>query len=129
MVIIISLAFVLVLVILIMVTVLILNENQINIAVFNVLGYSNREIIRMFFSIYLPIILAAILTSVLIVWLMLPTFISAMLATTAIALPISINFGHILVTTLIITGIFSLSCWVIWKSQNRVKAINHLQAS
>ena len=129
MIIVIALAFVLVLVILIMVTVMIINENQRNIAVFSVLGYSNREIIRMFFSIYLPIILGAILSSILIVWLALPAFISAMLATTAIALPITINIFHVLVTTLIITTIFSFSCWAIWKSQNRTKAINHLQSN
>ena len=118
-----AIAFVISLTILIMVTSMIINENLRNIAIFGILGYTTREKVMMFFSIYVPIVVVAILLSILLVWLIIPSFLSQILATTSILLPMSLSFVHVLIAAGIIIFVFAITCMIAWMVQGRVKPI------
>lgn len=109
--------------ILVMITSMIINENERNIAIFGVLGYTTKEKIRMFFSIYVPIVFVSILFSVLIVWLIIPAFLSTILATTSILLPMNLSIIHILIASGILTFIFAITCMIAWMVQGKIKPI------
>ena len=109
--------------ILIMISVMIINENERNIAIFGILGYSTKEKFQMFFTIYIPIVLSAIALSVLLVWLFLPVFTMAILSTAAIALPIQLNPVNILIASITIISVFTITCLIAWWLQGRVKPI------
>ena len=109
--------------ILIMISIMIINENERNIAIFGILGYSTKEKFQMFFTIYIPIVIGAILLSILLVWLFLPIFTMAILSTAAISLPISLNFANIIISTFSIISIFTITCLIAWWLQGRVKPI------
>lgn len=111
------------LVILVMITSIIINENERNIAIFSILGYKNKTKIRMFFIIYIPVVLLSVLTAALVVWLILPAFLSYLLSTTSIYLIINISFLHILISTGIISFIFAITCLIAWYVQGRVKPV------
>lgn len=123
MIIMLAISFVISLTILIIITSMILGENEKNIAIFSILGYTNKEKLRMFFSIYLPIVVVAILISFLINWLFLPWFLSTVLASTSILLPVQLSFTHIIIVLFIILGIFTSICGVSWCAQGRIKPI------
>ncbi len=120
---IIGIAFGISLTILVMITSMIINENERNIAIFGVLGYNNREKIRLFFSIYVPIVAISILASILIVWLVIPAFLSSILATTSILLPMSLSFVDVLIASGILIFVFAITCMAAWMIQGRVKPI------
>lgn len=121
--IVIIISFIISLTILVIITSMIINENERNIAIFGILGYTNKEKIRMFFSIYIPIVFASILFAILIVWLTIPTFLSTILATTSILLPINLSLIDILITLGITSFIFATTCMIAWFVQGRVKPI------
>lgn len=116
-------AFSISLTILVMITSMIINENERNIAIFGILGYTNKEKIRMFFSIYVPIVFVSILVSVLIVWAVIPAFLSTILATSSILLPVSLSFVDVLIAAGILTFIFAVTCMIAWFVQGRIKPI------
>lgn len=118
-----AISFVISLTILIVITSMILGENEKNIAIFSILGYTNKEKLRMFFSIYLPIVVSAILISFLINWLFLPWFLSTVLASTSILLPVQLSFSHMMIVLFIILGIFTSICGISWFAQGRIKPI------
>lgn len=121
--IVILISFIISLTILVIITSMIINENERNIAIFGILGYTNNEKIRMFFSIYIPIVITSILFAALVVWLVIPTFLSAILTTSSILLPISLSFIDILITLGITSFIFAVTCMIAWFVQGRVKPI------
>ncbi|MBD5423281.1 MAG: ABC transporter permease [Mycoplasma sp.] len=123
MIIIIVISFAISLTILIMISSMIISENERNIAIFGILGYMSREKIMMFFSIYIPIVLISILISIGIVWLFIPLFLSAVLSTTSILIPISLTFWHILATLGIVLFIFVITSLISWIIQGRIKPI------
>ena len=123
MMIIMSISFVISLTILIMVTSMIITENERNIAILSILGYINREKILMFFSIYIPIVLISVILSILVVWLFIPFFLSSIMSTTSILLPMGLNIIHILITFGIVSFIFALTCMISWIIQGRIKPI------
>lgn len=123
MLIIISISFVISLTILIMVTSMIITENERNIAILSILGYINREKLLMFFSIYVPIVFVSIFLSMLIVWTLIPIFLSSILSMTSILLPIHLSFIHILIAFGIVSFIFAFTCIVSWIIQGRIKPI------
>ncbi|MBR2848948.1 MAG: ABC transporter permease, partial [Mycoplasmataceae bacterium] len=116
-------SFIISLTILIMISSMIITENEKNIAIFGILGYSNKEKIRMFFSIYLPIILFSTLFAVLIVWLILPVFVSTILSTTSILLSVQLSFSSVCLSILIVSLIFALTFGISWWTQGRIKPI------
>ncbi|WP_022935071.1 ABC transporter permease [Mesomycoplasma moatsii] len=109
--------------ILVMITSMIINENERNIAIFGVLGYTTKEKIRMFFSIYIPIVFISILFSILVVWLIIPTFLSTILATTSILLPMNLSIIHVLIASGILTFVFAITCMIAWIVQGKIKPI------
>ena len=116
-------SFMISLTILIMISSMIITENEKNIAVFGILGYSNKEKIRMFFSIYLPIILFSTLFAVLIIWLTLPVFVSTILSTTSILLSVHLSFASVCLSIIIVSLIFALTFGISWWAQGRIKPI------
>lgn len=116
-------SFIISLTILIMISSMIITENEKNIAIFGILGYSNKEKIRMFFLIYLPIILFSTLFAVLIVWLILPVFVSTILSTTSILLSVQLSFSSVCLSILIVSLIFALTFGISWWTQGRIKPI------
>lgn len=118
-----AVSFAISLTILVMISTMIINENERNIATFGILGYKTKEKIRMFFSIYIPIVILAIILSSLIVWALLPIFAASILATSSIALPLNLSIIHVLITTLTITTIFTITCIAAWMAQGRINPI------
>ena len=116
-------SFIISLTILVMISSMIITENEKNIAVFGILGYSNKEKIRMFFSIYLPIILFSTLFAVLIIWLTLPVFVSTILSTTSILLSVHLSFASVCLSIIIVSLIFALTFGISWWAQGRIKPI------
>lgn len=121
--IIIAVSLIISLTILVMITSMIIVENERNIAIFGILGYSTREKLRMFFFIYIPVVLIAVALSILVVWAMIPAFVSTILSTTSIALSINLSFWHILAAFGIISFIFAITCLIVWFAQGRVKPV------
>lgn len=123
MIIILSISFVISLTILVIVTTMLINENERNIAIFGILGYRTREKIRMLFSIYVPIVIISLLLSILLTWFVIPVFAYAVLTASSIALTINISFINILISSLIVIGVFSITCIISWIIQGRIKSI------
>ncbi|MGL4343142.1 MAG: FtsX-like permease family protein [Metamycoplasmataceae bacterium] len=109
--------------ILILISTLIINENEKNIAIFGILGYSSKEKMRMFLSIYFPILFLAILLSIPLTLGFTSLFVTAILNTTLMVLPISISALHIISSSLFILVIFSISLLIAWLNINKVKPI------
>ena len=88
---IIALSFIISLIILIIMSTIMISENQKNIAIWSILGYNQREKLKMFFGVYIPFILLAIIISISIVMLMIYTFNFILLTSSSIALPLALK--------------------------------------
>ena len=124
---IIALSFIISLIILIIMSTIMISENQKNIAIWSILGYNQREKLKMFFGVYIPFILLAIIISIPIVMLMVYTFNFILLMSSSIALPLALKWWHILVTSLIIFGIFTLTSILTWVSISKMKPVDLLK--
>ncbi|MGL5522217.1 MAG: FtsX-like permease family protein [Metamycoplasmataceae bacterium] len=110
-------------IILILMSTLIINENERNIAIFGILGYSNRDKARMFLSIYFPILLAAVLISIPFSLGLISLFTTFILQTSLTLLPISLSAISILGGSLFVLVIFSMSLLLSWYNVNKIKPI------
>ncbi|MGL4183877.1 MAG: FtsX-like permease family protein [Metamycoplasmataceae bacterium] len=110
-------------IILILMSTLIINENERNIAIFGILGYSNRDKARMFLSIYFPILLIAILISIPFSIGLISLFTTFILQTSLTLLPISLSAISVLGGSLFVLVIFSMSLLLSWYNVNRIKPI------
>ncbi|WP_337903951.1 ABC transporter permease [Mesomycoplasma ovipneumoniae] len=111
------------LIILIIIASSIINENQENIAILDVLGYSNRTKLRLFYSIYLPILIIATLISVPFAMLGMGIFSSYILASNSIFLALAISvpvfFGALLIISVIFFGVLG----ILWRFLTNRKSV------
>ncbi|MGL5205597.1 MAG: ABC transporter permease [Metamycoplasmataceae bacterium] len=109
--------------ILIMISSLIVNENERNVAIFSILGYNNREKAILFFSLYIPIIILAILLSIPLTMALISFFSAFVNSSILISLGISIRATDVLISTLFVSAIFGFSSLIAWFGLNRIKPI------
>ncbi|MBU4691736.1 ABC transporter permease [Mycoplasma sp. ES3225-GEN-MYC] len=126
-VVIISLSFIISLVILIIMSTIMISENQKNIAIWSILGYDQKEKIKMYFSVYVPFILFAILLSIPIVMFVMYTFNLFLLSVSSIALTLTLNPIHVLITTALIFIIFIVTSLITWITVNKMKPVDLLK--
>jgi putative ABC transport system permease protein len=93
--------------ILIMISTLIISENERNVAIFSILGYSNVEKMKLFFSLYIPIIILSILLSIPLTIGLISMFASVVNSAALISLSISLGVTDVLLSSLIVLLIFS----------------------
>ncbi|MEA4115359.1 ABC transporter permease [Mycoplasma sp. 744] len=113
--------------ILVIISTIIINENKKNIAIWSILGYSEKEKIRMFFSIFIPFIILAILISIPAVLLLIYLFNIFMLQAGSIALMISLKFSYLAIVSLTFFIIFLITTFLTWYSIGKIKAIQLLK--
>ncbi|WP_069097477.1 ABC transporter permease [Mesomycoplasma ovipneumoniae] len=111
------------LIILIIIASSIINENQENIAILDVLGYSNRTKLRLFYSIYLPILILATLISVPFAMLGMGIFSSYILASNSIFLALAISVPVFFGALLIISVIFFSVLAILWRFLTNRKSV------
>jgi putative ABC transport system permease protein len=93
--------------ILVMISTLIISENERNVAIFSILGYSNIEKMKLFFLLYLPIIVIAILLSIPLSIGLISMFASVVSSSVLISLSISLGVTDVLLSSLIVLLIFA----------------------
>ncbi|WP_406614091.1 ABC transporter permease [Mycoplasma corogypsi] len=121
------LSFVISSIILIIISTILINENEKNIAIFSILGYTMREKIRMFFGIYIPFILGALLISIPIGFVFVFTFSNFLVSATQIAIPVVLSIGTVLITSVVVFVVFIVTAALSWRSINKIKAIDLLK--
>ncbi len=109
--------------ILIMISTLIISENERNVAIFSILGYSNVEKMKLFFSLYIPIIILSILLSIPLTIGLISMFASVVNSAALISLSISLGVTDVLLSSLIVLLIFSATSLLSWLNLNRIKPI------
>lgn len=109
--------------ILVMISTLIISENERNAAIFSILGYNNKEKIILFFSLYLPIIILAILFSIPVTMGVISWFTAVTNSSILISLSISLNFVNVIISSAIVFSIFALTTVSAWISLNKIKPI------
>ncbi|UUD36222.1 ABC transporter permease [Mycoplasmopsis citelli] len=121
------LTFIVSMIILVIVSTILINENEKNIAIWTILGYSQKEKLKMFFGIYIPFILLSILLSLPITYGLI-TFFSGFLTTTAsIAIPLSLSIFSVGITFAVIFSVFLATSIISWRNINKIKAIDLLK--
>ncbi|WP_041103387.1 ABC transporter permease [Mycoplasmopsis californica] len=124
---IIALSFSISLIILIIMSTIMIGENQKNIAIWSIQGYNQKEKIKMYFSVYIPFILFAIILAIPLVLFIKYLFTAALLGFTGVALVFHINIWHILLTTLLLIAIFIVTSFTIWITINKMKPVDLLK--
>lgn len=125
--IIIGISFVISIIVLVIISNIIIAENEKNIAIWSILGYNRKEKINMFFSIFIPFIIATIILSVPITYGIIYAFKTFILAKQSISLPIYFNVLHIGGAALVIFSIFIITSLLVWLSINKIKPIDLLK--
>ncbi|VEU59453.1 ABC transporter permease [Mesomycoplasma neurolyticum] len=120
---IISIFFIVSNIILIMISTMIIAENEKNISIFSILGYNNKEKIKLFFGVYFPLIIIATLISIPILLLTISVFNSFIVGANLIWLSLSLEWWHIIASTSIIIIVFILTSIISWIKLNKIKAI------
>ncbi|QBF34679.1 ABC transporter permease [Mycoplasmopsis phocirhinis] len=124
---IIALSFVISLIILVIMSTIMIGENQKNIAIWSILGYNQKEKTKMYFGVYIPFILLAILVAIPAVLLLIHIFNLFLLNFTNIALSLSLTWVHVLITTIIIFAIFIITSFITWITVNKMKPVDLLK--
>ncbi|WP_033161356.1 ABC transporter permease [[Mycoplasma] collis] len=120
---IISIFFIVSIIILIMISTMIIAENEKNIAIFSILGYNNREKIKLFFGVYFPLIILATIISIPIVISAIAIFNSFIVGYNLIWLGLQLKWWHIIISSLIIILVFIVTSIISWIKLNKIKAI------
>ncbi|QGZ97469.1 FtsX-like permease family protein [Mycoplasma sp. NEAQ87857] len=120
-------SFVLAIIILIIVSTILVQENEKNIATLSVLGYSQKEKIKMFFGIYIPFILLALLIAIPITIGIMSLFVGFLTTSALISIPLYLTPVNTIITIVIIFSIFSLTSLLSWRNINKIKAIDLLK--
>ncbi|MCT4469607.1 ABC transporter permease [Mycoplasma sp. HS2188] len=124
---IIALSFTISLIILVIMSTIMIGENQKNIAIWSILGYNQKEKTKMYFGVYIPFILIAILFSIPAVILTIHIFNIFLLNFTNIALSLSLSWVHVLITTILIFAIFIVTSFITWITVNKMKPVDLLK--
>ncbi|TNK92645.1 ABC transporter permease, partial [Mycoplasmopsis pullorum] len=124
---IIILSFIITIVILIILSTIIIGENEKNIAIWTILGYSQKEKLVMFFSIFIPFILISILFAIPIAYGIISFFSWILIVISGLAIPISITVWNVFVTLSVVMAIFLATSLLVWRYINKIKAIDLLK--
>ncbi|EFF41341.1 ABC transporter permease [Mycoplasmopsis alligatoris] len=114
-------------IILIIVSSILISENEKNIAIWTILGYSQKEKLKMFFGIFIPFIFIALLIAIPLALLLIKVFALFLISTAAISVPISLGFFNIVLTFIVIISIFTLTSLLSWRRINKIKAVDLLK--
>ncbi|WP_029608625.1 ABC transporter permease [Mycoplasma simbae] len=123
----IALSFAISLIILVIMSTIMIGENQKNIAIWSIQGYKQREKINMYFSVYIPFILLAILISIPIAALVMYGFSASLLAFTNVSLMLTLSPTYVFLTTAIMFGIFIVTSFITWLTVNQMKPVDLLK--
>lgn len=119
--------FVISLIILIIMSSIIVSENERNIAIWSILGYSQKEKLMMFFGAFIPFLVAALIISIPIVIAMINVFGSFLLSSSSISLLLSLKWWHVLITSGLMLIIFAVTSISVWISINKMKPVDLLK--
>ncbi|WGI36720.1 ABC transporter permease [Mesomycoplasma lagogenitalium] len=119
--------FIVSIVILVMISTMIIAENEKNIAVFSILGYNNKEKIKLFFGIYLPLIIIATLIAIPLAIGFIALFNAFLVSSSSIVLALSLKWWHILTGFATIVAVFVFTSIMAWINMNKIKAIDLLK--
>lgn len=114
-------------IILIMISSMMISENEKNISIFAILGYTTREKILLFFTIYVPVIVLATLIATPFVIGFVALFNSLLVSTSSIAIPLVISWWHIILSMSFTFILFTVTSVFAWISLNKIKAIHLLK--
>ncbi|WP_369021588.1 FtsX-like permease family protein [Mycoplasmopsis synoviae] len=114
-------------VILIIFSTILINENTKNIAIWSILGYSNKEKVKMFFGIFIPFILVAFLLAIPLAIAIMQIFSITLTYVASIAIPSMINAVNIFATLGVVLGVFSITSVILWINMNKIKAVDLLK--
>ncbi|WP_036438055.1 ABC transporter permease [Mycoplasmopsis gallinarum] len=115
------------LVILVIISSLMINENQKNIAIWSILGYSNKEKIKMFLFAFVPFILLSLIIAIPITLGLISIFNAFLLASSSVYLAINLNWIYILTTILLVFGVFIITALGTWMTIGKMKPIELLK--
>ncbi|WP_041594092.1 ABC transporter permease [Mycoplasma crocodyli] len=114
-------------IILILVSSILVSENEKNIAIWTILGYSQKEKLKMFFGIFIPFIVVALIVAIPLALLLIKIFASFLIVSASVSIPITLSIVNIIITFIVIIGIFSLTSILSWRRINKIKAIDLLK--
>ncbi|AXE60513.1 ABC transporter permease [[Mycoplasma] phocae] len=114
-------------VILIAITNIMIASNKRAIAIFSVLGYTNKEKILLFFSNFIPSILMACLLMIPVTLSIIGIFNAFLMVTSQIVLPLVLHISTIILSAVICLSVFAITSIITWKSLNKVKAVDALK--
>ncbi|MFV8401373.1 ABC transporter permease [Mycoplasma sp. 005V] len=121
------LTFIVSIVILIIISTILINENEKNIAIWAVLGYNEKEKLKIFFGIYIPFIVTSILISLPIAYGLISVFSSFLTNAAKIAIPLAITPANAFLTIGVILFVFIATASLAWIALNKIKAIDLLK--
>ncbi|CRH24698.1 FtsX-like permease family [Chlamydia trachomatis] len=87
----------------------IIAENEKNIAILSVLGYSTLQKVKLFFTVYIPIVLIGFLVSIPLVYAFISLFNNYIISTSSIVLAISFSALNLFITLAIILVVFAIT--------------------
>ncbi len=119
--------FVISLIILIIMSSIIVSENERNIAIWSILGYSQKEKLMMFFGAFIPFLVSAIVISIPIVIALISVFSGFLLSSSSIALLLSLKWWHVLITSGLMLTIFAITSISVWITINKMKPVDLLK--
>ncbi|MEE3928257.1 FtsX-like permease family protein [Mycoplasmopsis ciconiae] len=114
-------------IILVVLSNIIVAENEKNIAILTILGYTQKEKVKIFFSIFLPFILISIFLAIPFTLLIINAFSALLIAIASIALPISLTALNVGLTFIIVFLVFAITSAYSWWHINKIKAIDLLK--
>ncbi|WP_027120527.1 FtsX-like permease family protein [Mycoplasmopsis lipofaciens] len=123
----IALSFIIALIILIIMATIMISENEKNIAIWSILGYTQKEKLTMFFGVFIPFILFFFMLCVPAVFALIASFNAALLSSSSIALPLTLKWWHVLLTFIFIITIFIITSLTTWISINKMKPVDLLK--
>lgn len=125
--IIISLGLIITMTIIVIISHILINENKKNIAIWSILGYSQKEKIVMFFSIFIPFIIISTLIAIPFSLIIINIFSNLLIQIAAIAVPIKLGIMQVIYTLVIIFGVFAITTFASWKHINSIKPVELLK--
>lgn len=120
-------SFIVSIVILIIISTILINENEKNIAIWSILGYNNKEKIFMFFGIYIPFIIGAVLLAMPIAVGLMGVFSQFLTVAASITIPLTLTIGNVALTIATVFGVFLVTSIISWLNINKIKAIDLLK--
>lgn len=111
------------LIILVIIASSIINENQENIAILDVLGYANKTKVRLFYSIYLPVLVLGSLVAIPFVIFVMGIFNSYILFTNGVFLSLGLSAGVFFAAVGIISIVFVAVLAILWYFLTKRKSV------